>query len=58
MIVIPAIDLRKGRVVRLFRGDVEAATVYDDDPVEVARRFESEGARRLHLVDLDAAHED
>lgn len=58
MIVIPAIDLRQGRVVRLFRGDVEAETVYDDDPVDVARRFESEGARRLHLVDLDAARED
>jgi phosphoribosylformimino-5-aminoimidazole carboxamide ribotide isomerase len=58
VIVIPAIDLRQGRVVRLFRGDVGAETVYDDDPVEVARRFESDGARRLHLVDLDAAHED
>lgn len=55
MIVIPAIDLRRGRCVRLFRGDVEAETVYDDDPVEVARRFEGEGARRLHIVDLDAA---
>ncbi len=58
MIVIPAIDLRHGRCVRLFRGDVDAETVYDDDPVEVARRFEAEGARRLHLVDLDAARED
>jgi phosphoribosylformimino-5-aminoimidazole carboxamide ribotide isomerase len=58
MIVIPAIDLRHGRCVRLFRGDVEAETVYDDDPVEVARRFEAEGARRLHVVDLDAARAD
>lgn len=55
MIVIPAIDLRGGRCVRLFRGDVAAETAYDEDPVEVAMRFESEGARRLHVVDLDAA---
>ncbi|GBC87131.1 Phosphoribosyl isomerase A [bacterium HR12] len=55
MIVIPAIDLRGGRCVRLFRGDVAAETVYDADPVEVAERFQAEGARRLHVVDLDAA---
>jgi phosphoribosylformimino-5-aminoimidazole carboxamide ribotide isomerase len=55
VIVIPAVDLRRGRCVRLFRGDVEAETVYDDAPVEVARRFEADGARRLHVVDLDAA---
>lgn len=58
MIVIPAIDLRQGRCVRLFRGDVEAETVYEDEPVEVARRFEADGARRLHVVDLDAARGD
>ncbi|HEX6230743.1 MAG TPA: 1-(5-phosphoribosyl)-5-[(5-phosphoribosylamino)methylideneamino]imidazole-4-carboxamide isomerase [Actinomycetota bacterium] len=55
MIVIPAIDLRGGRCVRLFRGDFDAQTVYGEEPAEVARRFETEGARRLHLVDLDAA---
>ena len=55
MIVIPAIDLRGGRCVRLFRGDFDAETTYDDDPVEVAARFEADGARRLHVVDLDAA---
>ncbi len=55
MIVIPAIDLRGGRCVRLFRGDPTAETVYDHDPVEVAKRFEADGARRLHVVDLDAA---
>ncbi len=55
MIVIPAIDLRGGRVVRLRRGDPRAETVYADDPVSVARRFEEAGAARLHVVDLDAA---
>lgn len=58
MIVIPAIDLRGGKVVRLFRGDVEDETVYDEGAVDAARRFESEGARRLHVVDLDAAFGD
>ncbi|HEX7464466.1 MAG TPA: 1-(5-phosphoribosyl)-5-[(5-phosphoribosylamino)methylideneamino]imidazole-4-carboxamide isomerase [Actinomycetota bacterium] len=55
MIVIPAIDLRGGRCVRLFRGDPAAETTYEVDPVEVARGFETDGARRLHVVDLDAA---
>ena len=58
MIVIPAIDLRGGRCVRLFRGDVGAVTTYDEAPVDAARRFEGEGARRLHVVDLDAARGD
>jgi phosphoribosylformimino-5-aminoimidazole carboxamide ribotide isomerase len=55
MIVIPAIDLRGGRAVRLLRGNPEEETAYADDPVEVAVRFQEEGARRLHVVDLDAA---
>lgn len=55
MIVIPAIDLRGGRAVRLRRGDPEEETAYDEDPVAVARRFQDEGARRLHVIDLDAA---
>jgi phosphoribosylformimino-5-aminoimidazole carboxamide ribotide isomerase len=55
MIAIPAIDLHDGRCVRLFRGDFDALTTYDERPVDVARRFEAEGARRLHVVDLDAA---
>lgn len=55
MIVIPAIDLRGGRCVRLFRGDPNAETTYDADPIEIAKRFEADGARRLHVVDLDAA---
>lgn len=55
MIVIPAIDLRGGRAVRLRRGDPSEETTYDDHPVEVAQRFQEEGARRLHVIDLDAA---
>ena len=55
MIVVPAIDLRGGRVVRLRQGRAEQETVYDSSPAEVARRFEAEGACRIHLVDLDAA---
>lgn len=55
MIVIPAIDLRGGRCVRLRRGDPNAETTYEADPVAQAERFEAEGARRLHVVDLDAA---
>ena len=53
--ILPAIDLRDGRVVRLRQGDFARETVYDDDPVEVARRFATAGARWLHVVDLDAA---
>jgi len=51
----PAIDLRDGRAVRLVRGDYDAETVYDDDPVAVAAGFAADGARWLHVVDLDAA---
>jgi phosphoribosyl isomerase A len=58
VIVIPAIDLRGGRAVRLLRGDPQAETAYAHDPVEVATRFQEEGARRLHVIDLDAALEE
>ena len=51
----PSIDLRGGRVVRLLRGEWDAVTTYDADPVDVARTFEREGADGLHVVDLDAA---
>ena len=51
----PAIDLRGGRAVRLLRGDYAAETVYSDDPVAIARGFETAGARWIHVVDLDAA---
>lgn len=53
--VIPAIDVLEGRVVRLSQGRREAVTIEGGDPVELARRFRNEGARRLHLVDLDGA---
>ncbi len=55
MIIVPAIDVRRGRVVRLTQGRAENETVYESDPAEVARRWEREGAERIHLVDLDAA---
>ena len=55
MQVIPAIDIRGGRCVRLFQGDYEKETVYADDPVETARRWENEGATNLHVIDLDGA---
>ncbi len=55
MDVIPAIDLLEGRCVRLFQGDYEQSQVFNDNPVEVAKQWEAEGATRLHLVDLDGA---
>ena len=53
--VIPAIDLKDGRVVRLKRGAMETATVYGSDPAAVAREFERQGAELIHVVDLDGA---
>ena len=55
MEIITAIDLRNGKCVRLYQGDYERETVFSDKPVEVALRWQSEGARRLHLIDLDGA---
>ncbi|MEK9674973.1 MAG: 1-(5-phosphoribosyl)-5-[(5-phosphoribosylamino)methylideneamino]imidazole-4-carboxamide isomerase [Chloroflexota bacterium] len=57
MDVIPAIDLRGGRCVRLTQGDYDRETVFDDDPAGVARRWVDAGARRLHIVDLDGARD-
>jgi phosphoribosylformimino-5-aminoimidazole carboxamide ribotide isomerase len=57
MELIPAIDLLGGKVVRLHRGDYAQVTVYSDDPPAQARRFYEEGARRLHVVDLDGARD-
>lgn len=53
--VLPAIDVREGRVVRLRQGDYAQETRYDDTPLALARRYAAAGARWLHLVDLDAA---
>ncbi|MBM13935.1 MAG: 1-(5-phosphoribosyl)-5-[(5-phosphoribosylamino)methylideneamino]imidazole-4-carboxamide isomerase [Halieaceae bacterium] len=55
MLVIPAIDLKDGQCVRLRQGDMADSTVFSDDPVGMAQRWHAEGARRLHIVDLDGA---
>lgn len=55
MLIIPAIDLKDGRCVRLTQGRKQDVKVYDGDPVEIARGFEDSGARMLHVVDLDGA---
>jgi phosphoribosylformimino-5-aminoimidazole carboxamide ribotide isomerase len=53
--IIPAIDIRQGRCVRLYQGNFEQETVFSDDPVEVALQWQSLGIPRLHIVDLDGA---
>ncbi len=55
MDIIPAIDLRGGKCVRLLRGDYACETVYSEDPIEVAKNWENLGATRIHVVDLDGA---
>jgi len=55
MIIIPAIDIKGGRCVRLYQGRMDKETVYSEDPVEVAGRWEDMGAEMLHVVDLDGA---
>ena len=55
MELIPAIDLRDGKCVRLYQGDYARETVYSDDPTEMAKRWADMGATRLHVVDLDGA---
>jgi phosphoribosylformimino-5-aminoimidazole carboxamide ribotide isomerase len=57
VILLPAIDIRDGHAVRLERGDFAKETVYVDDPLEAARTWAEEGARQLHVVDLDGARE-
>jgi phosphoribosylformimino-5-aminoimidazole carboxamide ribotide isomerase len=57
MILIPAIDLKGGKVVRLFQGDFSKEKVYGDDPLTYAKHFEKVGAKKLHIVDLDGAKE-
>jgi len=55
MLVIPAVDIQGGRAVRLYEGDPSRETVYYENPVEAALHWQKQGARMLHLVDLDAA---
>ena len=55
MILIPAIDIKQGQCVRLRQGNMEDTTVFSDDPVSMAEKWVAQGARRLHLVDLDGA---
>jgi phosphoribosylformimino-5-aminoimidazole carboxamide ribotide isomerase len=57
MILLPAVDIRGGKAVRLRQGDFDRETVYADDPLEAARSFVAAGARFLHVVDLDGARE-
>ncbi|MDA1279945.1 MAG: 1-(5-phosphoribosyl)-5-[(5-phosphoribosylamino)methylideneamino]imidazole-4-carboxamide isomerase [Chloroflexi bacterium] len=57
MEVLPVIDLRNGHCVRLTQGDFSRETVFDDDPAAVARRWVDQGARRIHVVDLDGARD-
>lgn len=57
MELIPAIDLKEGRCVRLFKGDFAAETVYSNEPATVLEKYRSLGARRVHVVDLDGARD-
>ena len=57
MIIIPAIDLKQGRCVRLFQGEMDQETVYFEDPLDAARHWMDEGATIIHIVDLDGAVE-
>jgi phosphoribosylformimino-5-aminoimidazole carboxamide ribotide isomerase len=55
VIIIPAIDLKDGQCVRLFQGDFRQVTVYSENPVEIARQWQKQGAERIHVVDLDGS---
>ncbi|MBI5967215.1 MAG: 1-(5-phosphoribosyl)-5-[(5-phosphoribosylamino)methylideneamino]imidazole-4-carboxamide isomerase [Deltaproteobacteria bacterium] len=57
MLIIPAIDIRGGKCVRLFQGDYKQETVYGEDPVAMAEKWLNQGAKFLHLIDLDGARE-
>src|SRR5438270_10767040 len=58
MLIIPAVDLRDGKCVRLRQGRRAEVKVYDGEPLEIAKKFEDAGARMLHVVDLDGAFAD
>jgi phosphoribosylformimino-5-aminoimidazole carboxamide ribotide isomerase len=55
--IIPAVDIKDGKAVRLYKGDPNAVKIYGDNPVEVAKTWEQKGAKHLHIVDLDGAFE-
>lgn len=55
MIIFPAIDLKEGKCVRLFKGDMDKATIFNDSPADQAKEFEENGFKFLHIVDLDGA---
>ncbi|MCT4563248.1 MAG: 1-(5-phosphoribosyl)-5-[(5-phosphoribosylamino)methylideneamino]imidazole-4-carboxamide isomerase [Maledivibacter sp.] len=55
MIIFPAVDIKEGRCVRLYQGKADKETIYDDDPLLAAKKWEENGAKYLHLVDLDGA---
>jgi phosphoribosylformimino-5-aminoimidazole carboxamide ribotide isomerase len=55
MEIIPAIDIKNGRCVRLYQGDYNQETVFSDDPLAMARQWQAQGARKLHVIDLDGA---
>jgi phosphoribosylformimino-5-aminoimidazole carboxamide ribotide isomerase len=55
MLIIPAIDIRGGNCVMLTQGKFEAETIYSKDPVFIAKMFETQGAKRIHIIDLDGA---
>lgn len=57
MIILPAVDMYEGKAVRLYKGDYDQMTVYDHNPVNVARRFREAGAEWIHLVDLEGARD-
>lgn len=57
MIIFPAIDLYEGKAVRLYKGDYARLTVYDENPINTAKKFIAEGATHLHMVDLEGARD-
>lgn len=57
MLIIPAVDIKNGKCVRLFQGRLDSETVFSDDPAAMAKRWENEGAEVIHVIDLDGAVE-
>ena len=57
MIIIPAVDIKNGRCVRLIQGKKDEETVFSNDPVKMALKWDSEGAELIHVIDLDGAFE-